>query len=57
MRVAHVSLLMTLAVSEWIIGIAALVVGVVAGFVLVSMLTGTSLRTAKREAEQIIHSA
>jgi ribonuclease Y len=52
-----VSLLNTLAASEWIIGAAALVVGIVLGLVAVGMLTGLTIRSAKREAEQIIHAA
>ena len=46
-----------LAINEWLVGGIALVVGVAAGWLLVTLITGGTVRRAKREAEQLVTAA
>ncbi len=53
----HVSTYLTLALSEWLIGGIALAAGAVIGAIVLSLITRSTLASARREAEQIVHGA
>lgn len=51
------TILTLLALNEWLIGGIALVVGVAAGWLLVTLITGGTISRAKRESEQLLAAA